>query len=247
MTGPPDSLPNAYDDAHRAESYATLGLDGTYYLAFRDVPELLQRHVRGRDALDFGCGAGRSTRVLKALGYGAVGVDVARDMLRKARQQDSAQLYVQIGDDGPRALRESAFDLVTAFFPFDNIAGVERRVRLMTELRRRLRPEGKLLLLASAPELYRNDWLTFTTVEFDENATAQSGDRVRIRIRGVGDDRPIDDQLWEERDYVEQLGEAGLRVLETHRPLGRAGEPFEWGTELEMSPWMLFVGEKRVR
>ena len=58
------SIPNVYHDPQRADSYASIGIEGTYYLAFRDLPEILAAHVSGRRALDFGCGAGRSTRFL---------------------------------------------------------------------------------------------------------------------------------------------------------------------------------------
>ncbi len=69
---------NVYEDKARAEAYAKLEFPGTYYLAYRDLPAIIDEHVRGREALDFGCGTGRSTRFLRRLGFGAVGVDIAR-------------------------------------------------------------------------------------------------------------------------------------------------------------------------
>ena len=50
---------NVYEDPRRAEAYANLEFPGTYYLAYRDLPEIIFEHVKGRKALDFGCGAGR--------------------------------------------------------------------------------------------------------------------------------------------------------------------------------------------
>jgi len=52
------------------------GVSGTYYLAYRDLPALIQQHVPGRRALDFGCGAGRSTRFLQRLGFQVFGADI---------------------------------------------------------------------------------------------------------------------------------------------------------------------------
>lgn len=65
---------NVYDDKTRADAYAELEFPGTYSLAFRDVPTILREYIQGRNAVDFGCGTGRSTRFLRNLGYDVVGV-----------------------------------------------------------------------------------------------------------------------------------------------------------------------------
>ena len=243
---------NAYADPDRAASYSTLGFPATYSLAFRDLPALFAAHGVGpsgggaeatgavtarsgttRRALDFGCGAGRSTRFLGGLGYDVIGVDISAAMLSRARALDeepgAAERYRRIEDD-PSALPPGPFDLVLAAYPFDNIPGVEHRVALLTGLRRRLRgsearrpastggPEdpcgpgdagdagaavqpGRLVLIASSPELYVHEWTTFTTAEWPENAAAGSGERVRIAIKEGGDLRPVDDLRWFDRDY----------------------------------------------
>jgi len=73
---------NCYQDTERAEAYSKLEFARTYYLAYRDLPEIFRAHVQGRAAIDFGCGAGRSTRFLRQCGFDAVHVlhdDVADD------------------------------------------------------------------------------------------------------------------------------------------------------------------------
>jgi hypothetical protein len=64
---------NVYDDEARSLAYATLEFPGMYFLAFRDLPSIIGEHVLGTKALDFGCGAGRSTRFLRGLGFEVVG------------------------------------------------------------------------------------------------------------------------------------------------------------------------------
>ena len=70
-----------HDYGKHASKYAELGIDDTNYLAFRDIPQLIQKHAKGLAALDYGCGAGRSTRFLNNLGLHVVGVDISQDML----------------------------------------------------------------------------------------------------------------------------------------------------------------------
>ena len=52
---------NTYEEARRAAAYDELELGGTYHLVFRDLPGLLSECVTGKQAVDFGCGTGRST------------------------------------------------------------------------------------------------------------------------------------------------------------------------------------------
>ena len=117
---------NVYADDARASSYADLEFPGTYYLAFRDLPAVLERHVEGRTALDFGCGAGRSSRFLTDLGYDVLGVDIAEHMLVRARARDPGGRYVLIPDGELGALKGSSFDLVLSAFTFDNIPTREK-------------------------------------------------------------------------------------------------------------------------
>ena len=58
---------NSYEDAKRAEAYSKLEFPNTYSLAYRDLPEIISNHVRGTNALDFGCGTGAQQDFCKIL------------------------------------------------------------------------------------------------------------------------------------------------------------------------------------
>ncbi|HEU4365129.1 MAG TPA: class I SAM-dependent methyltransferase, partial [Candidatus Krumholzibacteria bacterium] len=89
---------NVYDDGARADSYAALEFPGTYFLAYRDLPAIIGAHAQGTKAVDFGCGAGRSTRFLRGLGFDAVGVDISPPMLARARARDPGGDYRLVAD-----------------------------------------------------------------------------------------------------------------------------------------------------
>ena len=232
---------NAYEDARRAEAYSRLQFAGTYYLAFRDLPEILRVHVHGRRALDFGCGAGRSTRFLRTLGFEAVGVDISDDMLAQAHALDPGGDYRRIGDGDFAALGPGGFDLELCAFPFDNVPTLEHKVRLLRGLGGLLAAGGRIVNIVSSPEIYRHEWASFSTRDYPENSRARSGDTVRIVITDIPDARPVEDILWTDEAYRDTYARAGLETLATYQPLGRDGEPVRWVNETRIAPWTIHV------
>lgn len=232
---------NVYDDKARAEAYAELEFPGTYYLAYRDLPAIIGEYVRGKKALDFGCGAGRSTRFLRELGFDAMGVDISEPMLARARERDPEGEYRLVPDGGLGGVATSAYDLVLCAFTFDNIATMEKKVALFQSLKRLLKVGGRIVNLVSSPEIYVNEWASFSTKDFPENRTAQSGDKVLIVMLDVEDSRPVEDILWTDEDYHEVYKRAGLMPLKTYRPLAKRMEAFSWVSETTIAPWVIYV------
>jgi SAM-dependent methyltransferase len=232
---------NSYEDDAYAAAYARLEFPGTYYLAFRDLPEIFARHVTGKRALDFGCGTGRSTRLLGQLGFDAVGVDISAEMIREALARDAAGDYRLVADGTVGPWAAGTFDLVLSAFTFDNVPTADGRTGLFRELARVLQPRGRIVNLVSAPELYRHEWASFSTRDFPENRQAKCGDRVRIVVTALADQRPVVDVLWPDEDYRAVYAQAGLEVIEVHKPLGRADEPYAWVNETRIAPWVIYV------
>jgi ubiquinone/menaquinone biosynthesis C-methylase UbiE len=235
---------NVYEDARRAGAYAKLEFPGTYYLAFRDLPEIISEHVKGKTALDFGCGAGRSTRFLRKLGFTVTGVDIAQDMIRKAKEIDPEGDYRLVEDGNLGQFKEKAFALVLSAFTFDNIPTAQKKVKNLQEIKRLLQANGKMLNLVSSPEIYVHEWASFTTKDFPENRDAKSGDRVKIIMTDVEDKRPVEDILWSDEAYQEVYIRAGLKLVKRYKPLGREKEPYEWVNETKIAPWVIYVVER---
>jgi SAM-dependent methyltransferase len=232
---------NVYDDDERAQAYARLEFPGTYYLAFRDLPALIAEHVRGRAALDFGCGAGRSTRFLGELGFDAIGIDIAPTMIDLARAADPTGRYLLVSDGDYRVFEPRTFDLICSAFAFDNIPGVEHRAEILRGLRRLLRDDGRIILLDCTPDIYMHEWASFTTRDFPENRRARSGDEVRVLMTDVDDRRPVVDLIWFHDDYLALFAASDLELIAQHTPLGRDDEPYAWVTETSISPWVIYV------
>ena len=231
---------NCYEDPARANAYATLEFANTYYLAFRDLPLILNQQVTGSRALDFGCGTGRSTRFLKKLGFRVTGIDISEDMLQVARAADPSGDYRLVPSDDLSQFDPGAFDLVLCAFPFDNVPG-ERKAKIFSDLAKLLAPRGTIVNLVSSPEIYIHEWASFTTSDFPENAAARNGDIVRIVTTDHQDRRPVQDILCTDQAYRAIYREAGLDTLQVLAPLAKGDEPYPWVSEMQIAPWKIYV------
>ncbi|MBN2431395.1 MAG: methyltransferase domain-containing protein [Acidobacteria bacterium] len=232
---------NVYDDELRALAYAGLEFPGTYYLAFRDLPAIFARHVTGRRALDFGCGAGRSTRFLQNLGFETSGVDIAAEMIRQARKMDPGGDYHLVADSTAGPFDQPVFDLILAAFTFDNIPTREKKRVLFRTLGRCLKSGGVIVNLVSAPEIYVHEWASFSTRDFPGNRTAVSGQKVRIVMKDVPDQRPVEDILCADEEYRAIYAASNLELVTTYRPLADGSEPFIWIHETRVPPWVIYI------
>lgn len=236
---------NSYEDAKRAEAYAKLEFPGTYYLAYRDLPEIMFEHVKGRKAIDFGCGTGRSTRFLQKLGFDTVGIDIAEDMIKKAREIDPKGDYRLVEDGDLNQFESSAYDLVLCAFTFDNVPTMEKKVKNFREIGRLLKSKGRIVNIVSSPEMYTHEWASFSTKDFPENKYAKNGDKVRIIITELEDKRPVEDVIWTDEHYQETYKKAGLELVRTYKPLAKENEQYKWVNETRIAPWVIYVLKKK--
>ena len=232
---------NVYEHRDYAASYAELDWQGTYFLIKRDLPNILKAHVTGRRTLDFGCGAGRSTRFLRALGFDAEGVDISPAMLEQARRSDPHGTYRLLSHADLDQL-SPAFDLVLAAFPFDNIPSL-RKLPILQALRKCLTPAARFVNIVSSPEIYRHEWVTFSTRDYPENAHARDGDVVRIITRDFRGSAPAEDILCTDDAYAEVYRAAGLARVAAYRPLGHPDDGVDWVSESRIAPWVIHVLE----
>lgn len=234
-------MPNSYADAARAKAYAKLSFPGTYHLAFRDLPALISQHTTGTKALDFGCGAGRSTRFLKGLGFSTTGVDISPEMLTEARAADPSGNYLLTTPNDLSALPLSQTNLILSAFTFDNIPTLRSKALSLKALSPLLAPQGVLVNIVSSPAIYLHEWASFSTKAYPENRHARSGDKVRIVITDTDDPRPVVDTVCTEDDYLALYTQANLTLLHTHKPLGAPDDNIAWKTETTIPPWTIQV------
>jgi SAM-dependent methyltransferase len=101
----------------------------------------------GRRTLDLGCGEGRLSRDLKALGHTMAAVDVSPTMVSAARDLDP-MLDVRVADAAALPFDDDAFDLVIAFM---SLQDVDDPAGAVLEAARVLEPGGRLCLAIVHP------------------------------------------------------------------------------------------------
>src|SRR3990167_4777910 len=252
-----------------AATHNELGLNSTLYLAYRDVPLLLDRHLFNRSVkttyrvLDFGCGAGFSTELISKMIITAghqveiYGIDINEQNLIFARQRVPNGNFLKV-IPGEKLDSLGQFDLIICNFDF-----VEMKQSSMTEILKSieslLNSSGIAIITNPAGKAYKrsNKWLTFNN-DFDENMPSE----MRKEKIKFAEDQPIKVQVFAANGsdtsftffdffhsgaaYRNAYQEASLNLLETYKPIGKGYDEIEWRTEKQYSPYKLHVVEKAV-
>jgi len=127
-----------------------------YEDVWRDLPDelspphwelrrsFLLNHLRAGDrALDLGCGDGSFTALLAQGGAATVGVDVAAAAIERASRGHPELDFRVVAIDGALPFEDGTWDLIWASEVIEHVADT---ARWLSEVRRVLRPSGRLLL-----------------------------------------------------------------------------------------------------
>lgn len=170
---------------------------------------------QGRRTLDLGCGEGRVSRDLKAMGHRVVGVDVSATMLTAAREADPS-IDTCLADAARLPFADGSFDCVVAFM---SLQDVDQMPTAVEEAARVLETGGRLCLaivhpLNSAGRFGGDEPDSPFTIEgsylkssFYEDNVARGG----LEMTFVSAHRPVS-------AYAEALADSGLLIERLREP-----------------------------
>lgn len=170
--------------------------------------ERLRELATARDGalqvLDVGCGEAQLTAAIAAEGHEVVGVDVAEEPLRRARERDPGLDLRRVGPDRELPLRDAGFDVVWAG---ETIEHVLDTAGWLSELRRVLRSGGSLLLATPDHGRLRVLALALSRGRFERHFNPRS-DHLRF---------------YTARSLARLLDDFGFERIETRRAGGLPG------------------------
>lgn len=237
----PDKLSELDRGDENISNYAKYGIEDTTLLAFRDVPHLIDKYIQGKKTLDYGCGAGRSTRFLKSLGLDVIGADINEKFLRMCRGSEEIH-YCKI-ENGKLPFIDEFYDFVFSSLVFLAIPTKEGIRTALNEIHRVLKKDGVLIIVTGAEKLHspEMEWISYET-KFPENRDLSRGQMLKLFIKKAK--VTFYDYFWSNSDYVGFFEECGFQLLETQFPLGKQSDGCSWISEKEHAPFSIYILKK---
>jgi 2-polyprenyl-3-methyl-5-hydroxy-6-metoxy-1,4-benzoquinol methylase len=167
---------------------------------------LLEHAPAGARVLDVGCGEGWFTAALARAGREAVGIDVAQEPLRRAREREAGLDLRLVPAEGPWPLRDASFEVVWAGEVIEHVADT---AGWLSEVRRVLRSAGALVLSTPA-----HGPLTRLAVGLSGRAWASRFDPRSDHLR-----------FYTRRTLTELLDDFGFERIDTRGGLGGLSRP----------------------
>ncbi|GBE64623.1 methyltransferase [Mycobacterium sp. MFM001] len=172
-------------------------------------------------ALDVGCGEGRVSRELVALGYRVTAADAVEAMVDAAVDAQSAHSYV-VAEASRLPFADASFDLVVAYNMLMDVDDLPGAVR---EIRRVMRSAGRLVVSVVHP-------FTDTDGYFDRRRFEGVEERDGLQMRFAGWSQPLE-------AYTAALTDAGLAITALREPIpDPAYERMEQWTRMPLFLWL---------
>lgn len=128
-----------------------------------DVDNILAAlHVKPNPSwsvLDIGCGLGRTTRRLSELLGHTVGIDISKEMVKRAQEFTPAVHFQQTSGVDLKEFKDASFDLVFSLIVYQHLPSQKLVLNYLSETARVLKPGG--LTLFQLPTSYFPQWKCF--------------------------------------------------------------------------------------
>jgi 2-polyprenyl-3-methyl-5-hydroxy-6-metoxy-1,4-benzoquinol methylase len=178
-------------------------------------------NVRGKSALDLGCGHGYYTRIVKSQGaVRVVGVDISHEMIAEARlQEQQTPLGIEYRVEDVINLESiGSFDLALAVYLFPYAASRQQLSGMCGSVYRNLKTGGKLVAAVTNPAVTEADLPRYQ--KYGVNVIAATGlydgAAITARLEIPDGSFNISAYYWSQATYERVLEEAGFQKIVWH-------------------------------
>lgn len=171
--------------------------------------------INRKRLLDFGCGFGDYTRILKDAGADVTGIDTSIKMLEKARKDNPDIEFIHI-KECEMPFKENSFGFVVSNFVLIVIDSKEKLQDIVDGIFRVIKPGGRFIFTIPHPCFLDKDHFTVRNIfdeEFDYNRVGynyslmlKNSDGSEIRIG------EYTDYHYRIQDYLDVLMRAGFSI-----------------------------------
>jgi SAM-dependent methyltransferase len=204
----------------------------------------LGRCPEGGDVLDAPCGFGRHSIPLARAGYRVVGADRSAALLEEARRRSGGERWPKFVQADYRDLPQGdgSFDLALNLFSSLGYLGDAQDTRALAELRRVLRPDGRLVIETMHRDLLvtrwsEQDWrllgegqLLLEQRTFDPRSGVAQMTQTIVPTDGARESRTTSLRVYTATELLAMLDRAGFSEAKSYGDLD--GGPFGVGTRL---------------
>jgi len=251
-----------------AAQYAQFELHGEYRLAAHAVREKLRAHRRTTKYLvDYGCGAGKSTRAVLdcvAPGGRVTGIDISAAMLDEATRLTPPSLpaahgldvdyrLIQVATGGAITVpvESGSADVVVSTQVMQEIQAPQELGAAFAEIGRITKDGGHFVGVFANDEITCQTFVSWTFAPFPENVGRTDNIR-KCRSGIIPDIMWENDRHWSCDLFTASIASAGFHILSVERPLASPDVPpnpddptATWRDELLVSPFLVIAARKR--
>jgi SAM-dependent methyltransferase len=180
--------------------------------------------VRGLRLIDVACGEGFYSRQFRDAGAEVVGVDISREMIRLAREQEAREprgIRYEVGDAAElERLSEqaglAAFDIAVAQWLLDYAETRDSLRAICRSLAHAVRPGGRFVHLGGCFDSLFGHPESFAPygVELEVLESCGDGSRCRWTVRGAGESVSAENTMWTPATIGAELEAAGFTGVE---------------------------------
>ncbi|ULL17905.1 class I SAM-dependent methyltransferase [Paenibacillus sp. H1-7] len=202
----------------------------------------------GADVLDLCCGMGRHSMALNDFGYNVTGIDLSEVLLSEARKLDGQHLVCFLQGDMREVPLEGPYDaVVNLFTSFGYFEDDEQNVKVLKEIHRLLKVQGKFIIDFLNPEYVISHLVPFSTrdedgITIEESRRIEDGFvRKSIVVKEGAEERTYMEQvkLFDLKRFQEMLRASNLEIDHVY------GDYNASEYDRELSKRMIFVGHRK--